>query len=241
MLSELKATNADLNIEILGVNRIDESAFNALMTEDRHLPWLQDTDSEKVWERWAVTYRDVRILNSQNGIHAIFNLSDYNLDFPENRETLKRLFVDAAKVVDSDRDGLPDDWELQHFGNLSAKPNEDPDGDGADNFTEFAFGTDPNDPKSYAAMRPGLIVQGQQNVLSVTFRRRAGAVLDYFIEASPDLQQWTANSTEVVIAQTPQILFDGTGTSKVRYSLTKPVSTSGSGFMRVRAIPRRQP
>src|SRR5262245_25819064 len=46
--------------------------------------------------------------------------------------------------ADSDNDGLPDEWELRHFGNLNQGPNGDPDGDGLTNLQELAAGTNPN-------------------------------------------------------------------------------------------------
>jgi len=49
---------------------------------------------------------------------------------------------------DSDGDGLPDAWEMQHFGDLSQGPNADPDGDGFTNLQEYQAGTDPMDPAS---------------------------------------------------------------------------------------------
>jgi subtilisin family serine protease len=45
--------------------------------------------------------------------------------------------------TDVDGDGLPDAWELAHFGDLSFDGDDDPDGDGVDNAAEYARGTDP--------------------------------------------------------------------------------------------------
>jgi hypothetical protein len=47
--------------------------------------------------------------------------------------------------TDSDHDGLPDAWELLHFGHLGVNPNADPDGDGMSNLQEYLAGTNPND------------------------------------------------------------------------------------------------
>lgn len=47
---------------------------------------------------------------------------------------------------DSDQDGLPDWWELQHFGDLSYGADDDPDLDDYTNLEEFNAGTDPMDP-----------------------------------------------------------------------------------------------
>ena len=47
-------------------------------------------------------------------------------------------------------DGLPDAWQVQHFGpgGTSAGPGQDPDGDGLDNLMEFAFASDPRNALS---------------------------------------------------------------------------------------------
>lgn len=50
--------------------------------------------------------------------------------------------------VDSDGDGLADAWEMQHFGNLNANGNGDPDADGVNNLREFRAGTNPTDAAS---------------------------------------------------------------------------------------------
>jgi hypothetical protein len=49
---------------------------------------------------------------------------------------------------DADDDGLPDDWEIGWFGNISRQPGADDDLDGRTNFEEFAAGTSPIDPSS---------------------------------------------------------------------------------------------
>ncbi len=44
---------------------------------------------------------------------------------------------------DSDNDGLPDEWERKHFGDLSQGPDGDFDGDGLTNLEEYQHGTNP--------------------------------------------------------------------------------------------------
>lgn len=47
-------------------------------------------------------------------------------------------------AVDSDGDGLPDDWENDHFGDPTNAVSEvDSDGDGPDNYSEYIAGTSP--------------------------------------------------------------------------------------------------
>lgn len=52
----------------------------------------------------------------------------------------------SASILDSDADGLPDWWEVEHFGSTTAGvASEDTDNDGLTNAEEYAQGTDPND------------------------------------------------------------------------------------------------
>ncbi len=52
-------------------------------------------------------------------------------------------------TADADGDGLPDSWEVAHFGNTTSQNGGgDPDSDGATNAEELAAGTDPMDPAS---------------------------------------------------------------------------------------------
>lgn len=231
----------DLNIEIIGVNASDQAAFNSMITDERSLPWLQDTEDNSVWVSWEATWRDVRILDSQNRLVAVFNLTEFSLSEPENYAMLKSLFLSAATVTDTDKDRLPDDWEQHFLHGTSAGPEGDLDADGKSNFAEFAFGTDPGDAKSVSSIRSSFLTSGAEKYLSVTFRRRAGSFLDYTVESSSDLEHWTASTTEVVVKKAPRNLYDGTGISEVTYSLVKPISATPQRYLRVRAVPRSRP
>jgi subtilisin-like proprotein convertase family protein/subtilisin family serine protease len=54
------------------------------------------------------------------------------------------LTVMGTPIVDSDRDGLDDHWEMAHFNSLDQGPLDDPDGDGFQNAREQVMGTNPN-------------------------------------------------------------------------------------------------
>jgi len=51
--------------------------------------------------------------------------------------------VDEYVFIDTDSDGLPDDWEITYFGDLSQSSNGDYDEDKKTNFEEYQAGSDP--------------------------------------------------------------------------------------------------
>ncbi|MBI1841561.1 MAG: hypothetical protein HYR88_12010, partial [Verrucomicrobia bacterium] len=55
---------------------------------------------------------------------------------------------DLSGAPDTDGDGLPDAWEIAHFGNLNQDGNGDPDHDGLSNALEFELSLDPNQADS---------------------------------------------------------------------------------------------
>lgn len=75
--------------------------------------------------------------SGQSGRYEItFTATDNEFD------TTQRMAI-TVFGSDSDNDGLPDDWELEHFGDLSQDGDGDYDGDGISNRDELLNGTDP--------------------------------------------------------------------------------------------------
>ncbi|MEL0117782.1 MAG: hypothetical protein VXB01_02470, partial [Opitutae bacterium] len=89
---------------------------------------------------------------------------------------------------DGDSDGLPDDWELEFFGNTESSHDEDFDNDGLVNLLEYALGCDPIDSNS--ANLPEFNINSDGfGMLSYT-RPAETLGLTYFIESSGDLNTW---------------------------------------------------
>lgn len=100
MQSELNAEATPRPIRILGINEIGQESGNAAMTAGRMLPWLQDTADAGVWRQWAVTFRDVVILDAQNRRVTVYGLTQHDLANAENYAALKNLLIDAASRVE---------------------------------------------------------------------------------------------------------------------------------------------
>ena len=93
---------------------------------------------------------------------------------------------------DGNGDGLPDDWQREHWGAaLASWPplHRDSDGDGADNYHELLAGTNPVDPAS--VLRLEWVSSGLG--LRLRWNTRAGGF--YQAQVSTDLRVWTDAGT----------------------------------------------
>jgi len=90
--------------------------------------------------RWA--YRTTRhFYEPSAGIWKVFITDQDEPDTGAVRSL--RLTILGTEINDSDDDGLDDEWEQSHFGNLDATALDDPDEDGSQNAREQLLGTDP--------------------------------------------------------------------------------------------------
>jgi len=86
-------------IYLHGINQIGAESANPTVCSGRDLPWLQDVSGEDVWTSWAVTYRDVIILDETNAVIDVYNLTMHDLQDPANLAELKARLVAAADAA----------------------------------------------------------------------------------------------------------------------------------------------
>jgi len=77
-------------VHILGVNPLAYASGNETICSGRDLPWLQEKDADDVWGDWAVTYRDVIVLDVNNVRVDVYNLTNNDLSMEANRDVLKQ-------------------------------------------------------------------------------------------------------------------------------------------------------
>jgi hypothetical protein len=99
MHDELAAESLQQAVDILGVNFPGAESGIPDMCLGRDLPLLQDTTEADVWGAWEVTYRDVFVLDAENRVVTIYNLTDHDLGQPANYEALKGILRQAAGVA----------------------------------------------------------------------------------------------------------------------------------------------
>ncbi len=75
---------------------------------------------------------------------------------PANIGQVKNTFAFdlSGNTTDSDKNGLPDSWEITYFGQIGVDPDADPDGDGLTNLQEYQNNTNPLD--YYNGLAPSL-------------------------------------------------------------------------------------
>lgn len=163
-------------------------------------------------------------LASQTGAAMTIAASDFNGVFAEalftqgNRGQFHQLNLLQLAGLDSDGDGLNDEWELFWFGNLLQNPNTDKDGDGISDGLEYLSGSNPNDSNS----RFRLDIQHGASGKEVSFVAQAAAgagyqskTRSYTLESTQDLgsPNWQPVPGQVNVL--------GAGQT-VRYSVPEP-------------------
>ena len=137
-----------------------------------------------------------------------------------------------ADSASSTNDATFEQWQAWHFGQNAmhlSHPDGDADGDGVNNFLEFAFDTDPRDPGS----RSNPEFTSSPHAGLVFHRPKSRNRLRYVVESSHDLLQWrTAPGDAFTVA-------DNGFCETVHWRLIAPQAGSEPVYYRVRAIEKR--
>jgi hypothetical protein len=135
-----------------------------------------------------------------------------------------RAYVYGPGQPDNDHDGLPDIWEIEHFGDTVAHSGfDDTDDDGLNEILEVGFNRDPLMPDA-----TGPVAVNEGGYLTMTMVKRG--YMNYTVESAGSLSpgDFSAASTTILIN-------DAT-TLKVRDNF--PIGAAPSRFMRVKLTPR---
>jgi len=94
MQAELDA--AGLPVTLVGVNMIGSEPGVSGMAAGNSIALLQDTTAVDAEAAWSVTWRDLFILDEDNELVDVINLSSFNLDNQANYDVIHDLLVQTA-------------------------------------------------------------------------------------------------------------------------------------------------
>ena len=161
---------------------------------------------------------DVTSLHSVLGMTGPDTYPAFSTHFNTLAPTSTRLELEVSVIrdLDTDNDGLPDDWEMFYFGNLDQGANDDPDHDGVSNLNEYLAGTDPT--KADSAFY--LVATSASTLRWPNLPSR-----QFIVQYSDDLKTWETVSNAAVIYPTPSTA-----------TWTDPHPSATNRFYRVRAM-----
>jgi hypothetical protein len=96
MQIELENTHPNLDIELFAINMIGTASGTSYFSPSLNLPMVQDSSSLGIWNDWGALWRDVFILNENNELVLVYNLTQYGLSDTNNYNTLMQHFIDVA-------------------------------------------------------------------------------------------------------------------------------------------------
>lgn len=126
--------------------------------------------------------------------------------------------VQQPASIDSDEDGLPDDFEIEIFGDLERSDGTtDTDGDGDSDYEEWVKGTDPRDPQSKCVLTVQVLADGSK---LLQWNGKAGRVYEIMRGDTPE-------ASDVLASGLP-------GTTGESSRLDETSSPDPAGFYRIK-------
>ncbi|MCB9683519.1 MAG: hypothetical protein H6735_00595 [Alphaproteobacteria bacterium] len=80
---------------LLAVNQAGQESGVPVMAALGDLPLLQDTVEVDAWGAWGATWRDVVILDGDNLVVGVYNLTSHDLNDPANYAELEAMLLSA--------------------------------------------------------------------------------------------------------------------------------------------------
>jgi len=130
-------------------------------------------------------------------------------DYNDERD----IFVVKLGMGDSDNDGMDDDWEVAHFGNLDRDGAGDQDGDGQSDLQEFLAGTNPTNGGSILRVLTITPIGGG----STTLVWSAVVGRNYVVQYKDSLDGNWGNASGVIEADSASMSFAHNSSSSQRY------------------------
>lgn len=96
MQAELDTNYPSLGITLYGINMPGHEAGVDLMIDGHTIGLLQDTTTVDATTAWGGTWRDVYVLDEDNRVVEIINLTSSNLATQSNYDYLRDLLVTTA-------------------------------------------------------------------------------------------------------------------------------------------------
>ncbi|MEM1034070.1 MAG: hypothetical protein AAGN82_27280 [Myxococcota bacterium] len=75
---------------------IDDYNAPGAFADGRDLPFLEQPADGTVWSDWGIRYRDVVVLDADNEVVGIINLTDDSLAEPDNQDALLDIIFSVA-------------------------------------------------------------------------------------------------------------------------------------------------